>query len=289
MANYASLHNLIYCKPHFSQLFKAKGNYDEGFGHRPHKELWEGRGEDGKTSPEVTEPHIQSSATAASALGSPCVEESPLAKVNVLKATMEALEQESPEKANRPNETHRLKISWPPHTELESGHRKATTSTEGFSASKPIRAKWPPAENASTLETQQSATFTVVGQATPKALLPPVDDGKLSPESLGIKLQPSGQTSHSQTRTEDGCVDGQDWTDLHLTKEKSNTPAGQTEWEGEDGDMFEEDMAPLKRPTTEDTPVPQHVGNEEADLGRQVLTVEEMIKQNRCYEEEENV
>uniref|UniRef100_A0A3B4GVF7 LIM zinc-binding domain-containing protein n=1 Tax=Pundamilia nyererei TaxID=303518 RepID=A0A3B4GVF7_9CICH len=44
LANYASLHGSIYCKAHFNQLFKAKGNYDEGFGHRPHKEMWEPRG-----------------------------------------------------------------------------------------------------------------------------------------------------------------------------------------------------------------------------------------------------
>uniref|UniRef100_A0A3Q2W8L0 LIM zinc-binding domain-containing protein n=1 Tax=Haplochromis burtoni TaxID=8153 RepID=A0A3Q2W8L0_HAPBU len=43
LANYASLHGNIYCKAHFNQLFKAKGNYDEGFGHRPHKEMWEPR------------------------------------------------------------------------------------------------------------------------------------------------------------------------------------------------------------------------------------------------------
>uniref|UniRef100_A0A3Q4C184 LIM zinc-binding domain-containing protein n=1 Tax=Mola mola TaxID=94237 RepID=A0A3Q4C184_MOLML len=43
LLNFASLHGNVYCKPHFSQLFKAKGNYDEGFGHRPHKELWEPR------------------------------------------------------------------------------------------------------------------------------------------------------------------------------------------------------------------------------------------------------
>uniref|UniRef100_A0A3Q3L9V2 LIM domain and actin-binding protein 1-like n=1 Tax=Mastacembelus armatus TaxID=205130 RepID=A0A3Q3L9V2_9TELE len=41
LGNYASLHGNIYCKPHFNQLFKAKGNYDEGFGHRPHKQLWD--------------------------------------------------------------------------------------------------------------------------------------------------------------------------------------------------------------------------------------------------------
>ncbi|KAJ8352295.1 hypothetical protein SKAU_G00237710 [Synaphobranchus kaupii] len=40
LGNYASLHGHIYCKPHFKQLFKSKGNYDEGFGQKPHKELW---------------------------------------------------------------------------------------------------------------------------------------------------------------------------------------------------------------------------------------------------------
>lgn len=37
---YASLHGTIYCKPHFKQLFKLKGNYDEGFGREQHKAKW---------------------------------------------------------------------------------------------------------------------------------------------------------------------------------------------------------------------------------------------------------
>uniref|UniRef100_A0A3P8XP74 LIM zinc-binding domain-containing protein n=1 Tax=Esox lucius TaxID=8010 RepID=A0A3P8XP74_ESOLU len=45
LGTYASLHCQVYCKPHFCQLFKAKGNYDEGFGLRPHKELWETKGD----------------------------------------------------------------------------------------------------------------------------------------------------------------------------------------------------------------------------------------------------
>uniref|UniRef100_A0AAQ4QMD9 LIM domain and actin binding 1a n=1 Tax=Gasterosteus aculeatus aculeatus TaxID=481459 RepID=A0AAQ4QMD9_GASAC len=53
LVNYASLHNNVYCKPHFCQLFKAKGNYDEGFGHRPHKELWEGEVEAGRSPQDV--------------------------------------------------------------------------------------------------------------------------------------------------------------------------------------------------------------------------------------------
>ncbi|XP_006879542.1 PREDICTED: xin actin-binding repeat-containing protein 2-like [Elephantulus edwardii] len=40
LGNYASLHGKIYCKPHFKQLFKSKGNYDEGFGHKQHKDRW---------------------------------------------------------------------------------------------------------------------------------------------------------------------------------------------------------------------------------------------------------
>uniref|UniRef100_A0A665WAL3 LIM zinc-binding domain-containing protein n=1 Tax=Echeneis naucrates TaxID=173247 RepID=A0A665WAL3_ECHNA len=40
LGNYASLHGRMYCKPHYKQLFKSKGNYDEGFGQKPHKEQW---------------------------------------------------------------------------------------------------------------------------------------------------------------------------------------------------------------------------------------------------------
>ncbi|KAK5891388.1 hypothetical protein CgunFtcFv8_018645 [Champsocephalus gunnari] len=50
LGNYASLHGRMYCKPHFTQLFKSKGNYDEGFGQKPHKELWSNK----ESSPDKT-------------------------------------------------------------------------------------------------------------------------------------------------------------------------------------------------------------------------------------------
>lgn len=31
----------IFCKPHFKQLFKLKGNYSEGFGSAQHKHKWD--------------------------------------------------------------------------------------------------------------------------------------------------------------------------------------------------------------------------------------------------------
>ncbi|XP_068725312.1 caldesmon-like isoform X2 [Montipora capricornis] len=41
LGNYAALQGTLYCKPHFKQLFKAKGNYDEGFGREQHKTQWD--------------------------------------------------------------------------------------------------------------------------------------------------------------------------------------------------------------------------------------------------------
>jgi hypothetical protein len=32
LGNYASLKGDLYCKPHFLQIFKTKGNYTDGFG-----------------------------------------------------------------------------------------------------------------------------------------------------------------------------------------------------------------------------------------------------------------
>uniref|UniRef100_A0A7M5XP39 LIM zinc-binding domain-containing protein n=1 Tax=Clytia hemisphaerica TaxID=252671 RepID=A0A7M5XP39_9CNID len=40
LGNYAALQGEIYCKPHLKQLFKLKGNYDEGFGREQRKADW---------------------------------------------------------------------------------------------------------------------------------------------------------------------------------------------------------------------------------------------------------
>ena len=41
LGNYASMQGVMYCKPHFKQLFAAKGNYDEGFGKEKTTAKWE--------------------------------------------------------------------------------------------------------------------------------------------------------------------------------------------------------------------------------------------------------
>lgn len=40
LGSYAALQGKIYCKPHLKQLFKLKGNYDEGFGRAQRKTDW---------------------------------------------------------------------------------------------------------------------------------------------------------------------------------------------------------------------------------------------------------
>uniref|UniRef100_A0A3B5M0A5 LIM zinc-binding domain-containing protein n=1 Tax=Xiphophorus couchianus TaxID=32473 RepID=A0A3B5M0A5_9TELE len=40
MQTYTPLNGEFYCIFHYQQLFKRKGNYDEGFGHSQHKNKW---------------------------------------------------------------------------------------------------------------------------------------------------------------------------------------------------------------------------------------------------------
>ncbi|XP_034550860.1 LIM domain and actin-binding protein 1a isoform X2 [Notolabrus celidotus] len=338
LVNYASLHNNVYCKPHFCQLFKAKGNYDEGFGHRPHKELWEGKGDSGETSPQPSAQPKPKTQTTASDLTSPTVEDSPLAKVNVLTANMEALGQGSAEKAERPPEARRLKISWPPRSDDET-----SKGADGGSVTKPIKAKWPPEDESPSSPSEQpretpslqrtsslkerSKPFTMAGQSAPEARkpspTPDEDPRQLSPDPASMELQ--HQSSDSQTPTEDSCVDvltsssgdeeqeGEmkseitpDTTDQQAEQQQEEEEEEEEEeMEEEDGDMLEEEMAPLKRqetPTDISSPEAeveasrssQDVGfwdSEEVDdkeeEQQEALTVEEMIKRNRYYEEEE--
>jgi hypothetical protein len=44
LGNYASLAGKYYCKTHYKQLFKLKGNYDDGFGREQPKMKWQKEG-----------------------------------------------------------------------------------------------------------------------------------------------------------------------------------------------------------------------------------------------------
>eukprot|EP00063_Salmo_salar_P013244 XP_013988079.1 PREDICTED: LIM domain and actin-binding protein 1-like isoform X1 [Salmo salar] len=157
LGNYASLHGNVYCKPHFSQLFKAKGNYDEGFGHRPHKELWtpraEGEEEEEGVDREVEKkPKEQAERVAAvshpasAKQPSPTVEESHLAKVTDLTASLETRSHttstEKLSSAEKIPEARKLRVAWPPPADSDAGTSQILEAGSGVG--RPWRAKWPP-------------------------------------------------------------------------------------------------------------------------------------------------
>ncbi|XP_066470675.1 LIM domain and actin-binding protein 1 isoform X2 [Tiliqua scincoides] len=133
LGTYACLHGNIYCKPHYNQLFKSKGNYDEGFGHKPHKELWVS-----KTENEESQEKPSYTGNAVVGPQSSGVEDAPIAKVGVLAASMEAKAAGMLEKEEKPTETKKLKIAWPPPSEQGS---QGNVLEEEIKVFKP---KWPP-------------------------------------------------------------------------------------------------------------------------------------------------
>ncbi|XP_062271541.1 LIM domain and actin-binding protein 1-like [Scomber scombrus] len=161
LGNYASLHGNVYCKPHFSQLFKAKGNYDEGFGYRPHKEMWEPRanGDEGEEVVKPKEPEVPAAVTRSVESISdkeptPPVETSLQVKVTDMTTKLETRVQshassgEKHQSAEKPAEKRRLRIAWPPPAgEGQSGTGALSPVTEGAASGRSWRAKWPPEDD----------------------------------------------------------------------------------------------------------------------------------------------
>ncbi|GAB1227043.1 hypothetical protein ENUP19_0317G0048 [Entamoeba nuttalli] len=55
-SNFAKNHGIYYCKVHFQQMFKEKGNYDEGFGYTKRSANWEKKDEEHHAEPKKEEP-----------------------------------------------------------------------------------------------------------------------------------------------------------------------------------------------------------------------------------------
>ncbi|XP_032335509.1 xin actin-binding repeat-containing protein 2 isoform X3 [Camelus ferus] len=128
LGNYASLHGQIYCKPHFKQLFKSKGNYDEGFGHKQHKDRWNCKTQ--SSSVDFT-PNEEPNMCKNSAENTPMLGE--------LNKHLDADNSEGQrDDLRKCGERGKLKIIWPPSREMP----KKTLPLEGeLKVSKP---KWPP-------------------------------------------------------------------------------------------------------------------------------------------------
>ncbi|ROL42396.1 LIM domain and actin-binding protein 1 [Anabarilius grahami] len=152
LVSYASLHGSIYCKPHFNQLFKSKGNYDEGFGLRPHKEMWTPRtNEEEPEGSENSKPFVADSVKPTEQLR-PKVEESRPAKLTDMTAAQQTRSQmtSSTEKPQTTSvETRKLRVAWPPPADSDGSSKVSSPAAEvGKGPSKLFRGKWPPEEEA---------------------------------------------------------------------------------------------------------------------------------------------
>ncbi|XP_027414481.1 xin actin-binding repeat-containing protein 2 isoform X3 [Bos indicus x Bos taurus] len=128
LGNYASLHGQIYCKPHFKQLFKSKGNYDEGFGHKQHKDRWKCKNQSSSVDFTPNEdPNMCKNN----------VENTPM--LGELNKHLDADNSEGQRDGlKKCGKRGKLKIIWPPSREIP---KKTFPLEEELKMSKP---KWPP-------------------------------------------------------------------------------------------------------------------------------------------------
>ncbi|XP_014809618.1 PREDICTED: xin actin-binding repeat-containing protein 2 [Calidris pugnax] len=134
LGNYASLHGKIYCKPHFKQLFKSKGNYDEGFGHKQHKELWNSKDQ----CSSVGNTHAEETNPANSIPNDP----KPITEIDQdLFSGTEGMHSDILDNnLKKSTERGKLKMTWPPSTD-DATPKRTFSIEEEAKVNKP---RWPP-------------------------------------------------------------------------------------------------------------------------------------------------
>ncbi|NXR89272.1 XIRP2 protein, partial [Hypocryptadius cinnamomeus] len=186
LGNYASLHGKIYCKPHFKQLFKSKGNYDEGFGHKQHKELWNSK--DQLSS-------INKTQAETNPINSIPVDPKPITEVDKgLYSGTEGARPDILDNNVKTTERGKLKMTWPPST--DDATSKKTFSIE--ESAKVNKSKWPPecfAQEDSSLHTNKPLSNKKESQKNPTV----IEQNKKTTTN-------SQQNQHSTTLPEKECT-----------------------------------------------------------------------------------
>lgn len=124
--NYSALYGEFYCPSHYHQLFKKKGNYDEGFGHRQHKDLWLVKTE---------EPKPTNKFSSARKTQPTCVD----ATVDDSRGPSSRQQRHKDDQFKCPDNTNKLRISWPPenkgtrHSPVSQNTSLASRSTTDWS------------------------------------------------------------------------------------------------------------------------------------------------------------
>lgn len=114
----------MYCKPHYKQLFKSKGNYDEAFGQKPHKEQWGNKNSSEKTQVNSFEKKVTDSSYSS-----------------VARSTLPSPDKDLNKSVDDNRKScSKISIVWPPQSDSP---KKSFTIEEELKVVKP---SWPPKE-----------------------------------------------------------------------------------------------------------------------------------------------
>lgn len=322
--NYASLHNNIYCKPHFNQLFKAKGNYDEGFGHRPHKELWEPRA-DGDECEEELKPREQPEMVKSPVGAQPASngETSPSVKVTDLTALLESrgqIHEPSAEKHQPAAETHRLRIAWPPPAGEGHAGPQLSPLTEGLPSSRIRVGKWPPEDDVqpsyqsleraelkslrrSTSLKERSRPFTLTAKSTAAAAPGPREprrplksllewkksfEEKQSSEGRASEVQPEKEETKKPQTPNESAAAQRETESLSEQPEGRRRQTQERDVAAEEGGESPSPPSPPAQPKEHRTSQDVGFWEEDKDDDAEDLSAEDIIKRNRYYEDEDD-
>ncbi|MBN3326418.1 XIRP2 protein, partial [Atractosteus spatula] len=195
LGNYASLHGQMYCKPHFKQLFKSKGNYDEGFGHKPHKELWSSKNQ--RNSAQDTTPNTSPEKANANNSSSESI-------VLTEKQTSTTEEKDNTPFEETKKPANKLSIKWPPQTDTP---KKVFIIEEEVKVVKP---NWPP---------EHSSPKPNTNIPLQKALL----KEPCLEESGKAKLEEGNESGINKEDAEDAKEINESVADMDLSPEASET------------------------------------------------------------------
>lgn len=192
----------MYCKPHYKQLFKSKGNYDEAFGQKPHKEQWGNKNSSEKTQVKSFEKKVTDSSyssVARSTLPSPdkdvnkSVDDNrkPCSKISIVWPP----QLDSPKKSFTIEEELKVvKPSWPPKDGL---------AEESESLNQPVK---PPLKSADIPVAQAQNRLQGAHKAQENACLtePESKPEEVSGEAATVTLEPEESHSGAEEGTQAG-------------------------------------------------------------------------------------
>ncbi|KAK7159098.1 hypothetical protein R3I94_005438 [Phoxinus phoxinus] len=116
--NYSALYGEFYCTYHYQQLFKKKGNYDEGFGHRQHKDRWLAKTEEPKPTNKFSSARNTEPTCVDGPLGSFTGASSPQ-------------QRHRDAQFKSPDTKNKLTVSWPPENKWTRQHPVSQSTSSG--------------------------------------------------------------------------------------------------------------------------------------------------------------